>query len=51
MARGNAYDKSYADRYMRVKKIERVGPLLEQMLFDDICSNWILIFQIPPSKN
>lgn len=38
MARGNAYDKSYADRYMRVKKIERVGPLLEQMLFDDICS-------------
>ena len=46
MARGNAYDKSYADRYMRVKKIERVGPLLEQMLFDDICS-----LQIPPSKD
>ena len=38
MARGNIYDKSYSDRYMRIKKIERVGPLLEQMLFDDICS-------------
>lgn len=38
MARGNSYDKSYADRYMRVKKIERVGLLLDQMLFDDICS-------------
>lgn len=36
MARGNNYDKSYADRYMRMKKIERVGPLLDQMVIDDI---------------
>lgn len=36
MARGNNYDKSYADRYMRKKKIERVGPLLDQMVIDDI---------------
>ena len=36
MARGNRYDKSYADRYMRKKQIERVGPLLDQMIIDDI---------------
>ena len=36
MARGNRYDKSYADRYMKIKKIERVGPLLDQMIIDDI---------------
>lgn len=38
MARGNSYDKSYSDKYLKEKKIKRVGPLLEQMLFDDICS-------------
>ena len=36
MARGNRYDKSYSDRYMRIKKIERVEPLLDQMIIDDI---------------
>lgn len=36
MARGNRYDKSYADRYMKIKKIESVGPLLDQMIIDDI---------------
>lgn len=38
MARGNSYDKSYSDKYLKEKKIKRVGPLLDQMLFDDICS-------------
>ena len=38
MARGNSYDKSYSDKYLKEKKIERVGPLLDQMLFDDICT-------------
>ena len=36
MARSNRYDKSYADRYMRMKMIEEVGPLLDQMIIDDI---------------
>ena len=38
MARGNSYDKSYSDKYLKEKKIKRVGPLLDQMLFDDICT-------------
>lgn len=38
MARGNSYDKSYSDKYLKEKKIKRVGPLLDQMLFDDICA-------------
>ena len=36
MARGNSYDKSYSDGYLRMKKIERVGSLLDQMIIDDI---------------
>ena len=36
MARGNSYDKSYSDKYLKEKKIERVGPLLDQMIIDDI---------------
>ena len=42
MARGNNYDKSYSDRYLRMKKIERVGPLLDQMIIDDIAPRKIL---------
>lgn len=42
MARGNRYDKSYSDRYMRIKKIERVGPLLDQMIIDEIAPLKIL---------
>ena len=55
MARGNRYDKSYADRYMRKKKIERVGPLLDQMIIDDISPLKLmkmeLILQILLSEN
>lgn len=36
MARGNSYDKSYSDKYLKRMKIERVGPLLDQMVIDDI---------------
>ena len=36
MARGNSYDKSYSDKYLKEKKIKRVGPLLDQMVIDDI---------------
>ena len=36
MARVNSYDKSYSDKYLKRMKIERVGPLLDQMVIDDI---------------
>lgn len=42
MARGNNYDKSYSDGYLRMKKIERVGPLLDQMIIDDIAPRKLL---------
>ena len=42
MARGNNYDKSYSDRYLRMKKIEKVGPLLDQMIIDDIAPRKML---------